>query len=217
MSEPLDVLLIESHPGVGDASARVLTESGHRVHRCHQPGDSDWVCIGLTDPSACPVEGHIDSAVLARAPGTTGRTDHEDGVRCAIRAGVPLVEVSADETEEMTSGEYSPWVSLHTHAGALDAACHAAVSLSHQPIVDDILERVTPLIADVGLAAERTRCEVSVRWPMMTVTIVVPGPVDSRLEQAIGVRANDALRGHRGDCSTLNVKVLAGTAIRIST
>ena len=207
MREPLDVLLIESHPGVGDASARVLAEAGHRVHRCHDAGDPSWVCVGLADPSACPLEGHVDVAVLARAPGSTGPTPHEDGVRCAIRSRVPIVEVGLGARETDPVDGYAPWVTLHSHEAALDAACHAAVTLGNQRIVDAVLERVVPLVAEAGLPPERTHATISSHWPGLTLTVTIPGPADRRLEQAIGVRAYDALRLHTDGYSTVDVNV----------
>lgn len=207
MSESLDVLLIESHPGVGDPSAQVLVDAGHRVHRCHQSSDSGWVCVGLTDPTACPLEGHIDAAVLARTSGTTGRTEHEDGVRCAIRARVPIVQVRSGQVDGDTTGTYGQWVTLNSHERSLDAACRAAITLGHQPMVDEVLDKVMPLVRDAGLPADVTHCTVSSRWPTMTVSITIPGPADRRLEQAVSVRAYDALRTYSQDFTTVDVTV----------
>lgn len=210
MREALDVLLIESHHGVGDTATQVLAGSGHRVHRCHDTGDPSWVCVGLTDPSSCPLDGHIDVAVLARAPGTTAPTPHEDGVRCAIRARLPLVEIGLGAREGEPPDEYAPWVTLHSHEASLNAACHAAVTIGHQRIVDAVLERVMPMVDEAGLPAERTHASVSSHWPNLTVAITIPGPADRRLEQAIGVRAYDALRNHTDGYSTLDVTVAVG-------
>ena len=52
MSERLDVLVVESHPGVADDAAAGLAASGHRVHRCHYAGFDAFPCVGVADPGA---------------------------------------------------------------------------------------------------------------------------------------------------------------------
>src|SRR3546814_9180958 len=58
----------------------------------HEPGEPAFPCKGLVDPSSCPLEGHIDVALLVRPRIAPRPTAVEDGVTCALRAGVPLVE-----------------------------------------------------------------------------------------------------------------------------
>lgn len=204
MTEPLDVLLLESHPWVGEASAKALAEAGHRVHRCHRPGDAGYACVGLTDAHACPIEGHVDAAVLVRAYGTSAPTPHEDGVRCAVRAHVPVVEVGEKDTDP-----YADWVTLRTEERSLSAACHAAVELARQPLVEAVLAKISPIVTGADLDPAGVRCTLTARWPEMDVALVLPGPVDRRLEQAVGVRAYDALRAHTRSYKTVNVMVLA--------
>lgn len=202
MSTQLDVLLIESHVGAGDASAAALLEAGHRIHRCHHAGDSAWACVGLSDPSRCPVNGHIDAAVLARGPGVEGPTPAEDGVRCAIRSRVPVVGVGvADDSV------YRSWVTLQTDERALDAACHAAVELAHAPLVSEVLDRISSLITGAGLDHSDTRCRVTSYGATLTAFITVPGPADRRLEQAVAVRAYDVLRSRADGFVTVDVSV----------
>ena len=67
MSKRLDILVIESQPWIGEGAARTLTDAGHRVHRCHEPGDTGYACVGIHTGGECPLDGHVDAAVLVRA------------------------------------------------------------------------------------------------------------------------------------------------------
>jgi len=66
MTTPLDVLLIERHDGSADAAERALEQAGHRVHRCHRPGDRDYACTEMTEPGTCPLNRSMDVALLVR-------------------------------------------------------------------------------------------------------------------------------------------------------
>jgi hypothetical protein len=200
MTTALDVLLLESHPGVGDASARVLAEAGHRIHRCHHAGDAGYACVGMTGDAPCPIDGHVDAAVVVRAPGSEAPTPHEDGVRCAVRSHVPVVEVG-----EKDGDPYAGWVTLRSEERSLSAACTTAVQLARQPLIDAVLTRIAPLVRNAGLDPDAAACRIEVRWPDMDVEVLLPGPVDRRLEQAVGVRCYDALRADTASFRTVNV------------
>lgn len=202
MTEPLDVLLLESHPWVGEASAATLTEAGHRVHRCHRPGDTGYACVGLDRHAECPLEHHVDAAVVVRAHGTTAPTPFEDGVRCAVRAGVPVVEVG-----ERDGDPFAEWITLRAEERSLSAACRAAVGLARQPLVEAVLERVSSVVVDPQGRPAEVGCTIDSRWPDLDVRLTVAGAVDRRTEQAMSVRAYDALRPHTGTYRTVNVTV----------
>lgn len=204
MSTPLDVLLLESHPGVAEPSAQALAEAGHRVHRCHPAGDTGYACVGLTGDHTCPIDGHVDAAVLVRAHGTSAPTPYEDGVRCAVRARVPVVEVGDKESDP-----FADWVTLRTEERSLNAACQAAVELARQPLADAVLAKVGPLLRLADVDPAGIGCNITVRWPDMDVELVLPAAVDRRLEQAVGVRAFDALRSFTSTYRTVNVTTRA--------
>lgn len=118
----MDVLLIESHPGLGRGAADRLRSAGHRVFRCTDDpvagGSSSGVpapvdgssgaaagveqplmappCRGLHTDGSCPLdETALDAAVLVRV-GPELRTG-EHGAICAARNRIPLV-VAGDAT-----------------------------------------------------------------------------------------------------------------------
>lgn len=202
MTTPLDILFIESHDGAGDSSAAALLDAGHRLHRCHHSGDSAWACVGLSDPGSCPVGGHIDAAVLVRHPDAGEPTHAEDGVRCALRARIPLVGVGVGD-----ESVYAQWVTLRTHERALDAACHAAIELAQASLVEEVLGRIGPLVTGTGLDARDARCTVAPHGSTLNVHITLPGPADRRLEQAVAVRAYDVLRNRAEGYATVDVAV----------
>ena len=202
MSKPLNVLLLESHPWVGEAAAQHLARDGHQVHRCHEKGDAGFACVGLGADHNCPIDGHIDAAVLVRADGSAVPTPHEDGVRCAIRAGVPVVEVSGDGPDP-----FAEWIALHADESSVTAACVTAVELAKQPLVAAVLTKIGPLLDEAGFEPDSIECHIRTDFPDLDVDLRVPGRVDRALEQALGVRAYDALRPLTKAYKTVNVTV----------
>jgi hypothetical protein len=101
----MDVLLIESHPGLGRQATLELEQAGHQVFHCTETRDrpSDGTdgtveivtpCVGLRDSGVCPLDAaDLDAAVLVRV-GTEMRSG-EHGAICAARHRIPVV-VSGD-------------------------------------------------------------------------------------------------------------------------
>lgn len=198
----MNVLLLESHPWVGEAAAQHLTRDGHQVHRCHEQGDTGFACVGLGTDHHCPIDGHIDAAVLVRADGHAAPTPHEDGVRCAIRAGVPVVEVSGSGPDP-----FADWIALQADEASVSSACATAVELAKQPLVAAVLTKVTPLLQEAGFDPDTVECRITTEFPDLELDLRVPGRVDRALEQALGVRAYDALRPLTQTYKTVNVAV----------
>jgi hypothetical protein len=126
MGDRLDILLIESRPGDGDADAALLAAAGHRVHRCWPPQRfgrtplrDRYLCVGATR-QRCPLQEDIDVALLVRGRVSSEPGAREAGVACAIRAGVPVVEDGVDELDPFT-----PWLSGRAGTDVV-GACEAA-------------------------------------------------------------------------------------------
>ena len=89
---PLNVMVLESERGAADQAARELTEAGHVVLRCHEPGASAFPCRGVEDQSTCPLRSHaVDVALTVRSRPRSQPAPQEDGARCALMHRVPLV------------------------------------------------------------------------------------------------------------------------------
>jgi hypothetical protein len=84
----MEVLLIESSPGVASTLQQRLVRDGHDVISCNDSHGGP--CRGVDSHESCPMEQHIDVAVLARdrraAPSL-----NEMGSVCAVTHRVPLV------------------------------------------------------------------------------------------------------------------------------
>lgn len=86
----MKLLLIESTPGIATEIGSHLAAEGHEVVRCAD--EHGGPCRGIDHHEECPLEGHIDLAIVARDAGAD-RTLAEMGSVCASRHRVPLVEV----------------------------------------------------------------------------------------------------------------------------
>ena len=112
------VLVLESHPGVARDAEVALVQSGHSIVRC-DTADRRYPCRGLAAGGECPLDEHVDVAVLAQELGT----DHlEHGALCAARARVPIVELG---TPPPTQQQPLPmWT--HSSVDDLVPACEQA-------------------------------------------------------------------------------------------
>lgn len=196
MAKDLDVLLIESSPGVGAADADRLESAGHRVHRCypHHAADGGHVplrerslCVGVTE-GTCPLEGGVDVALLVRDRVATRPLVGEAGVSCALRAGVPVVEDGPDLLDP-----YRPWVTGRVGDGDVVASCEQAAVDGFMSLREDIARRIRPVCDAADLHAGDVTCRVEADGAQLR--IVMGGPAVPRsVEQALAVRVLDAVR-----------------------
>jgi hypothetical protein len=189
MKQNLNVLVLENRAGAAGEDVPALLEAGHRVHRCHDAGDEDFVCRGMRD-EGCPLDGDIDVALLVRR-GVTPRPSHlEDGVRCAIRAGIPIVEQGPD-----TLDPFEPWITRRVPlGGSVVTECSVAADRSFDPVRDAILSRIGAVLMASGVDMSSVGCEIESRDQIAHVHITLPSACTSSVEQALGVRVLDALR-----------------------
>lgn len=192
----LDVLLMESRPGSTARTAEMLEAAGHRVLRCHEPGEPSFPCKALIDPTTCPLEGHVDVALLVRPRIAPRPTAVEDGVSCAIRAGVPVVEQGTDVLDP-----FAPWIAKRVHSDddVVDA-CEHAVELADAPLRREVIRRTAQLLHAAGIDESDVDVKVVHAGFDLEVHLELPsGDRDRRLEHALSVRVLDAVRsnGHR--------------------
>ncbi|MGZ4772813.1 MAG: hypothetical protein ACXV3B_09045, partial [Ilumatobacteraceae bacterium] len=84
----MDVLLIESSPGIATSLQHRLIRDGHEVVSCND--SQGGPCRGVERNESCPLDQHVDIAVLARERDTEPSLN-EMGSVCALRHRVPLV------------------------------------------------------------------------------------------------------------------------------
>jgi len=93
------VLMLASNPGVTDHATAELMRAGHTIVRCDTT-DGRAPCRGLEAGGECPLDEHVDVAVLVSERGTD-RVEH--GAVCAARGRVPVVEVDSPDAVPRTS------------------------------------------------------------------------------------------------------------------
>lgn len=182
----LDVLLVESHPGNGAREAGALERAGHHVHRCHEPGATGFPCTEITSPGSCPLDAGVDVALLMRrvAPHPT---DLEQGVSCALRAGVPIIEdgpTILDPFEPYLTGRVT---------GDVVAACEEATDSGWSPLRQAILDRAGGVLAGAGIDCDDVAVSFHREGTNLRIDLAGP-PAAAATRQALGVRVLDALR-----------------------
>lgn len=85
----MDVLLLASRSLDRFKTEELLTDAGHRVHKCF--ATDTWGCVALeTD---CPLEHSIDVAVST--PDSICGCFDPQGIVCSWKAGIPVVAIGA--------------------------------------------------------------------------------------------------------------------------
>jgi hypothetical protein len=93
----MKLLLIESTPGNATDIQSDLVAGGHEVLTCND--EHGGPCRGVEHHAHCPMEQHIDMAIVTRTPGSDHTLD-EMGSVCAARHRVPMVEVDPAEVAD---------------------------------------------------------------------------------------------------------------------
>lgn len=205
MSTSLNLLVLESHSGVADRSIEALEAAGHRVHRCHEGGRA-FPCVGVTTPHECPIDHHVDAALLVRRGVAPATTPLEDGVPCALRAGIPVVEDGTDLLDP-----YAEHITTRVATGeSVVDACERAVVEAMQPLEADVAAALVPFLEANGMHAG----EVGVRLEPLGDALRIhlhTGDLPPTLVGQLSVKAVDTVRAMRRSWSAIEVTT-AGTA-----
>lgn len=208
MEQRLDVLLVQSDRGAADKAVSELEAAGHRVHRCFDDDASSFPCRGVTDPQGCPLDAPIDVVLSVRRPLHPWPTGIEGGLVCGIRAGLPVVEQSADD-----QGPFTPWV---THRIAPDddvvVACVEAAAAVDEELATDVRRRIARVLVAAEIDPAGATCWTERNLRGLDVHVSVPGKVSKGVEEAIAVRALDALRSSGHTYGRVDVHVHDSTA-----
>jgi hypothetical protein len=186
MTKPLDVLLIEAHLGDAEIAAHRLEAAGHRVHRCYPSGDDHDLCSAMTDDT-CPIEQGVDVALLTRGRITPRPTGTESGATCALRAGVPLVELGSDILDP-----FERWVTVRVD-GDIVGAVEQGADQGFDALRAGIRARTERVLVSAGVDPDSVEATFAFDAPRLTITLHGPA-VTPAVQQALGVRVLDALR-----------------------
>jgi hypothetical protein len=203
MTSPLDILVIESHPGAAAQAARDLEAAGHHVCRCHDLDSRGFPCRGVVDPEECPLTGVPDVALVVRSRVEPRPTPLEHGVSCAIRAGVPLVEAGP-----ATLDPYEPWLATRVDRAAdVVATCEAVAAAAGRGLRTDVLRRIETIVEGIGARPDAVECRLEHRGGGLRVHLDLPVDVGTGVEQAIAVRVLDAIRAGDRTVGAVDVSV----------
>jgi hypothetical protein len=145
----MKLLLIESTPGSATAIQADLLAEGHDVVSCTD--EHGGPCKGVQIHHHCPLESHVDMAILTRDAGSP-HTLAEMGSVCARRHRVPLVEVDpsavADDLPNVAIA--SALANRRVEAAYATAVRH---ELGHVPALVDVRREVDLVHVDVQVPA----------------------------------------------------------------
>jgi hypothetical protein len=205
MGTSLNLLVLESHAGVADHSIEALEAAGHRVHRCHDGGRA-FPCVGVTSPHECPIDRHVDAALLVRRGVAPATTPLEDGVPCALRAGIPVVEDGTDLLDP-----YAEHITTRVTTGeSVVDACERAVVESMQPLEADVAAALVPFLEANGMHAGEVGVRLEPLGELLRIHLDAVG-LPPMLVGQLSVKAVDTVRAMRRSWSTIEVTT-AGTA-----
>lgn len=203
MTRALDVLVLENRPGAARRAEEELTAAGHRVHRCYRRGDRGFPCAAVLDPGGCPLDQHVDVALLVRDRVTPRPQPLESGVSCAIRAGIPLVEEGPDVLDP-----YDPWVLDRVPPGnGIVGVCERAADRSFDGLRAQVRRRIAALLHAAGILPDEVECRFELQGAALRVELLVDAPVCRELHQALAVRVLDAVRTDRRTYGQVDVQV----------
>jgi len=203
MTKTLDVLVIGGDQIAAEVARERLEQRGHLVHRCHPVDHPGFPCVGMADSSACPLVQGVDVALLVRRGVSPRMHVDEDGARCAVRAGVPLVE---DGTEVLDP--FEPWVvervGPHDDLGVV---CERAADQRFALLRMMIRERIAKLAVAAGTTAIDTACLIRAGGSDVAIDLHLPVALDRTQQQALAVRVLDAVHASGRTYTQVDVNV----------
>ncbi|MBI4883822.1 MAG: hypothetical protein HY826_07180 [Actinobacteria bacterium] len=179
----MKLLLIESTPGNASELSAQLTADGHHVLQCAD--DSGGPCRGTTQHTDCPLEEHIDLAILTREHGAQ-HTLAEMGAVCATRHRVPSVVIDPTQIQdEMPSVTVAKAVAER----AVEAGYAAAVreELAMLPAVVEVRRLPDHVQVHVQLpASQNSPAAISAAADRARAAVRAHDPFVQRIDVAIG-------------------------------
>jgi hypothetical protein len=182
----MDVLVIESTPGIAATLQHRLTRDGHEVISCNDSHGGP--CRGVESNETCPLEKHIDVAVLARERGAQPSLN-EMGSVCALRHRVPLVTLYPGD-------EFGP-------GAATEVAAAVARRRVEAGYVAAVRRQLRHSVADVTAAREFQRVHI---------TITVDTSMSAQTISRLADRARQAVREHDSHTPVVDVSVVRAPA-----
>jgi hypothetical protein len=212
MGPTLHLMVLESHPGAATHAVRRLEQAGHVIHRCHGADGPAFPCNGVADGADCPADRPIDVALVVRKGITPRPTPTEDGVSCALRAGIPLVEDGADLLDP-----YAPFITARVWADDnVVEVCERAVAEALRPLEDQVRASLQPFLEAAGRESDAVEVHLDAAGDVLRVHLV-GDDLSSQLSGLLGVKAVDRLRELQRRWAHVEVSVTDRSAPRSGT
>jgi hypothetical protein len=180
----MDVLLIESSPGIAATLQHRLIRDGHEVVSCNDSHGGP--CRGVESGESCPLDQHVDIAVLARERGTEPSLN-EMGSVCAQKHRVPLVTLYPGD-------EFGPGASTEVAAAVAQREVEAGY-------VAAVRRQVGHIVGDITVVREHSRIHV---------TLTIAEVADAQAISMIADRARQAVREHDRHTPVVDISVVMG-------
>ena len=182
----MEVLLIESSPGVASTLQQRLLRDGHDVVSCNDSHGGP--CRGVDSHDSCPMERHIDVAILARERGAAPSLN-EMGSVCALTHRVPLVTLYPGD-------EFGPGVSAEITAAVAKREVEATyVGVIRRELGHDV--------DDIHVTREHQRIHVE---------LTIAESLDARAVSRLADRARHAVRAYDRTTPVVDISVLVTEA-----
>jgi hypothetical protein len=160
------LLLIESAPGIAFELEDRLAEDGHTVVSCND--EFGGPCLGVTHEADCPLNTHVDLAILSR-PEHSEPTLNEMGIVCARRHRVPIVRVDGPCAEADLA-----------QPGEIERAAYRATSAVEHAFAVAIEEHLSEWDAVASVRRFPYKVAVNVRVPAGRATAAQRGTIADR-------------------------------------
>jgi hypothetical protein len=183
------VLLLSSDDEPIAELEAALDDAGYEIRRCVEPGADAFPCVALQGGGMCPLDdGLIDVALDIRSHPWPKPTLREEGVRCALRARVPVAVAGRS-----AFSPFDRWaeVTVDGISGAVDA-CDRAIRASLDRHRVAAAAAVTSVLDMHGQADAPVAVAVDRRAGQLHIEITACVPKD--LRTVVVARAGSAVR-----------------------
>ena len=145
----LNIMVLDGDPAAAAGAARELTDAGHVVLRCHEPGAPAFPCRGIADQSTCPLSSHAVDVALAVTSAAQAAPVAVDGGRCVLMHHVPLVVAGASALDPYRDFATRVVDGTHDIVGSCVAAAAAELP-EHAARAEAVIATSIGLIGDAA-------------------------------------------------------------------
>jgi hypothetical protein len=139
-------------------------------------------------------------ALLVRRGVAPTPTPLEDGVPCALRAGIPVVEDGTDLLDP-----YAEHITTRVRSGeSVVQACERAVAEAMRPIEDEVATALVPFLESNGMQAGDVEVRLEPRGDLLRIHLHTEG-LSPTLTGQLSVKAVDTVRAMRRSWPAIEV------------